>query len=338
MLIRGVQTSGSLTASELSSHWGTRLQKIAWSKSVYLILVVIKLHENAIRGLVSKDNPSTSVTTTEILHWAIHETWNDNSNTSSFTTLPRQIRERCDNLGVLSLHDVHMDEEQERPPDVFPERHFLHPDVVQFVKTGVVPSPSQRALCHVFTTGAAAGSSDLHTWSPYVLAIADSCKTIQESESVKGEVNPYLRPVRQFEVDRLMPEIRISEHLHLHLYIPRTTKRMKPADDLRLHTVPPLPSDWIPPWDLIDHIHRTAVSKRLHIPRQRDVPQNVDAVVLRSCVEIKDRFKGTPLPLALHLLAVRTGMDFARTDMGRILDGWALTREDLRSRILTSSL
>ncbi|KAF8422363.1 hypothetical protein L210DRAFT_3571243 [Boletus edulis BED1] len=77
-------------------------------------------------------------------------------------------------------------------------RHFLHPDVVQFVKTGVVPSPSQRAFCHVFTTGVAAGSSERHTWSPYILATADSesCKTIQESESVKGEVNPYLRPVR----------------------------------------------------------------------------------------------------------------------------------------------
>ncbi|KAF8435345.1 hypothetical protein L210DRAFT_2524343 [Boletus edulis BED1] len=72
--------------------------------------------------------------------------------TSSFTTLPRQIRERCDNLGVLSLHDVHMDEEQERPPDVFPERHFLHPDVVQFVKTftvseGPLPRFHDRGCC-----------------------------------------------------------------------------------------------------------------------------------------------------------------------------------------------
>ncbi|KAG9310853.1 hypothetical protein JVU11DRAFT_8708 [Chiua virens] len=67
------------------------------------------------------------------------------------------IRERCIELGVSTLRDVSMDEEQERevvhevererqvgrPPKVPPAVHSLHPDVVTFVKTGVLPSGRQ---------------------------------------------------------------------------------------------------------------------------------------------------------------------------------------------------
>ena len=389
--------------------------------------------DQRIRGLVAKENQNVAVTTADILHWAIHETWSDiqrqapywahlgmvhksrhevwsrfcqNKATpegladawiepelksladmympckpiTPFTTLPHQVRERCESLGVLSPRDVRMDEEQERevsrqierereierPPRAVPAAHSLHTDVIMFVKTGIVPSPSwTTAVRPVFTTTT---TSRPHAWSPYILATADFCETIKESESVQGRKNDYLRPVQwvlsgkthgrdvflllsPYEADRLMPEIRISEHVHLHLYIPRTTKRMKPTDDLRLYSIPPLPSDWIPPWDLIDQLNVFAgqlylsdyasyvrVCHFLGIYTE-SLPQKLGTVIARnwfsnpdsSDEEIKNRFEGTPLPLVMQLLAARRGTEFAGTHMGRILDGWPLTEEDFQS-------
>ena len=58
-----------------------------------------------------------------------------------------------------------------------------------------------------------------------------------------------------FEADRLMPDIRVSKYVHLHVYTPRTSKRMRPADDLMFYAIPPVPDNWTPPWDLIDQLN-----------------------------------------------------------------------------------
>ncbi|KAF8121453.1 hypothetical protein EV363DRAFT_1364433 [Boletus edulis] len=397
--------------------------------------------DQSIRSLAAKKDQSIPVATSDILHWAIHETWSDiqrqapywaqkgmshqsryeawsrfcqqkaspkeladawvqpelrslvdmympcrSPATTSFAQIPRQIHARCEALGVLSLRDIRMDEEQEREVSreierereadlvlskTSPANHFVHPDVLTFVKTGDIPSTSplsSTAFRHVFSADAAAASSGLHSgWSPYILATADFCETIRENESVQGRINDYLRPVQwvlsgrmrgrvalvllsPFEANFLMPEIRVSEHVHLHLYIPRTTKRMQPSDDLRLYSVPPVPADWMPPWTLIDQLNVFAgqlypsdftsyvrLSRFLGVHTE-DLPQDAGTAVScnwfsnpnSSIAEIKDRFKGTPLPLALLLLAVRRGMDFSGTHMGRILDGLPLTEEDFQ--------
>ena len=396
--------------------------------------------DQRIRGLISKENQNDPVTTSDILRWAIHETWGDiqrqapywaqqgmshqsrNAALSRFcqnaatpeqladawvqrelkslagmympchpspsippTHLPRQIRDRCATLGVLSLPDVGMDEEQEREvsreiererevekrrPRASPATHFLHPDVIQFVRTGVVPSPSKgKAFRHVFATGVTAASSGAHSWSPNILATADFCETVKESIEIKGKEKDFLRPVQwvlsgkmsgkealvvlsPFEADLLMPEIRISKYVHLHLYIPRTTKRMKPTDDLRLYSVPTIPSDWIPPWTLIDQLNvfagqlylsdYTSYVRLCHFlgVHTEELPQKPGTVVSRnwfsnpnsSDEEIRNRFEGTPLPLVIQLLAIRRGMGFAGTHMGKILEGWPLAAEDFQEQ------
>ncbi|KAF8122530.1 hypothetical protein EV363DRAFT_1554095 [Boletus edulis] len=394
--------------------------------------------DQRIRGLAAKKDQSIRIATSDILHWAIHETWSDiqrqaplwaqkgmahqsryeawsrfcqqkaspeelanvwvqpelksladmylpchSPETASFAKFPRQIHERCEALGVLSLRDVRMDEEQERevfreiererevdlkPSMAPPAEHSIHPDVVTFVKTGAISSPLlSTAFRHVFSDGAHPALGGLHAWSPHILATADFCETIVENESVQGRVTDYLRPVQcvlsgrmcgrvalvllsPFEANLLIPEIRTSEHVHLHLYIPRTTKRMQPSDDLRLYSVPPVPPDWIPPWTLIDQLNLFAgqlypsdftsyvrLSRFLGVHTE-DLPQDAGTAVScnwfsnpnSSIAEIKDRFKGTPLPLAHLLLAVRRGMDFSGTHMGRILDGLPLTEEDFQ--------
>ena len=272
------------------------------------------------------------------------------------------IRQRCKDLGVLSLPIAQMDEEQERevlcerererevelPPKAEPAEHLLHPDVVSLVKTGVIPP--------------------LDVWSPHILATADFCQTVKP-ESTRGTVDQYLRPVQwvlsrqsihnqvlvlisPFEADRLLPDIRESKHVHLHLYAPRTAMRMKPADDLKLYSIPPLPSDWTPPWELIDQLNVFAgqlylrdYTSYLRLCRffgvSTKASESLDNTKIRrnlfnipgSFEEMEITFSGSPLPAVMALLVIRTrGQPFAHTHMGRILQGQILTEKDFEVR------
>jgi hypothetical protein len=298
---------------------------------------------------------------------------------SALSELDPVLQQRCKDLGVLSLPSAQIEEEQERevnrerererevelPPKAKPAEHFLHPDVVSFVKTGVIPPlHSGSAFLPVFTTleKSSAVTREADVWSPLILATVDFCKTIKP-ESTRGTMDQYLRPVQwilsskgegnrvlvllsPFEADRLMPDIRASEYVHLHIYAPRTSQRMKPSDDLRLYSIPPLPSDWTPPWDLIDQLNVFAgqlylrdYESYLRLCRFLGVPtkelSNGTAIrwnlfnIPGSFEEMEIMFSGSPLPSVMALLAVRSrGRPFAQTHMGKILQGQLLTERD----------
>ena len=301
------------------------------------------------------------------------------ADTASSTTLPQPFHGRCEDLGLLSLRDIRLDEEQERevsreierergegPPYayVFSAIHFLHPGVTQFVRTGVVPSPSWgNGFLHIFSNtigNSLANFVGQHPWSPYILATADFCKTIEKPKSIKGRKNNYLRPVQwiisgkihgkdalvllsPFEADELLPEIRNSKCVHLHLYIPRMTKNMKPADDLRFYSIPPVPSDWTPPWELLDQLNIFAgqlylrdYETYLRLCRFLRIdsgdPNQAGTAVARKAElfngKIKSIVEGTALPIVKELLTARHGTVSAGTHMGRILEGQRLTRKD----------
>ena len=302
--------------------------------------------------------------------------------TTPLMVLDPEIRQHCERLGVMSLPDACMDEEQEmeiarelererevghRPCMALPATHSIHPDVVNFVRTGVITF-SSAAFRPIFTTlgNSSAAPSELHVWSPYILATVDFGETIVEHESPQRSVDEFLRPVQwvlsgkldgndvlvlisPFEADHLLSEIRLSEHVHLHLYTPSTIKHVRPCDDLKLYSVPPVPSDWNPPWTLIDQLNVFAgqlylrnytsyvqLSHFLGVPTT-DSPGDAGALVRRNWfkmpgslgAEIEMTFDNTPLPFVMMLLAIRTrGMGFAETHMGRILQGQPLTEAD----------
>ncbi|KAG8923921.1 hypothetical protein FRC02_010799 [Tulasnella sp. 418] len=101
------------------------------------------------------------------------------------------------------------------------------------------------------------------SWSSRGLfATRDFCITIRSSRD-SNPVN-YLRPVQWIlscaqptetifvvlsphEVNELLPDIRNSNQVHLHLYSPRTTQGMKSFEDLAFYCIPPLPASWIKP-------------------------------------------------------------------------------------------
>ena len=121
---------------------------------------------------------------------------------------------------------------------------------------------------------------------------------------------------------------------------------MKPSDDLRLYSIPPLPSDWTPPWDLIDQLNVFAgqlylrdYGSYLRLCRFLGVPtkelSNGTAIrwnlfnIPGSLEEMEITFSGSPLPDVMALLAIRSrGRPFAHTHMGKILQGQLLTEKD----------
>jgi hypothetical protein len=298
---------------------------------------------------------------------------------SAFSALDPVIRQRCKGLGVLSLPSAQMEEEQERevnrewqreretelPPWAQSAKHHLHEDVVAFVKTGIIPPlHSGSAFVPIFTTleKSSAATREADVWSPLILATADFCKTIMP-QSTRGTMDQYLRPVQwilsrnndrdqvlvllsPFEADRLMPDIRASKYVYLHVYAPRTSQRMKSSDDLRLYSIPHLPSDWTPPWALIDQLNVFAgqvylrnYESYLRLCRFLGVPTKESSHgtavqwnlfnIPGSFEDMEITFSGSPLPSVMALLAVRSrGRPFAQTHMGKILQGQLLREKD----------
>ena len=299
--------------------------------------------------------------------------------TSNSAFLSPDIRQRCDELGVLSLRDVSMDEEQEReviheaererqverPPRVPPATHSIHQAVVDFVKTGVVPTITNTfnpAFQTLEVTSAA--TNEAHIWSPYILATMDFQRTVGSL----GKSDDYLRPVQwivsgkvahnevlvilsPYEANHLLPDIRSSDKVHLHLYTPRITKSMSPCDDLGLYSIPAVPADWTPPSSLMDQLNVFAGQLYLKdyetyiwlcrflsvyardLQDEEDIEVGCDGFISPdnrpSHLQSAHAFQTSPLDSLKRLMGIRRkGMRFAPTHMGKLLDGWLLSGDD----------
>ena len=401
--------------------------------------------DRRIRSVAGKDkDPLDFIDTTDILHWAIRETWDNiqrwaphwiqqgmdhtsryaawsgfcggqltskeladkwlqpeakrledlyeprNHSDSAFLTSP-DIRQRCIDLGVLSLCTVGLDEEQERelvyevrrerqverPPIVLPAAHSIHQDVVDFVKTGVIPTRFKffRTPTKVFSPAfetldaTSAATNEAYVWSQSVLATTDFKETVE----VLGKFDDYLRPVHwiisakrgsndvlvilsPYEANCLLPAIRSSKKVHLHLYTPRITKSMKPCDDLALYSIPAVPDGWIPPSSFMDElsvfagqlylkdyetyirlcrflcVYASDLQGEEGIEVERDgfiLPRN-RSKILRT--QIAHTFSSTPIVALRALMDLRSkGINFTSTHMGKLLHGRLLSEGDFDS-------
>ena len=297
-------------------------------------------------------------------------------NPSNSTLLSPDIRQRCDELGILSLRDVSMDEEQERevahevererqverPPRVPPATHSIDQAIVDFVKTGVIRKTFRPAFQTPKATSAA--TNEAHIWSPYILATKDFQETVGSSE----KSDDYLRPVQwvvsakrahsevlvilsPYEANHLLPDIRSSDKVHLHLYTPRITKSMKPCDDLALYSIPAVPAGWTPPSSLMDQLNVFAGQLYLKdyetyirlcrflcvyardLQDEEGIEVGCDGFISPdnrpSHLQNAHTFQTSPLDSLRKLMGMRRkGMRFAPTDIGKLLDGRLLSEDD----------
>ncbi|KAH0834163.1 hypothetical protein J3R83DRAFT_11469 [Lanmaoa asiatica] len=301
-------------------------------------------------------------------------------NTSNHALLTASaIHRRCIELGILSLRDVSMDEEQEREvvheaererqvarlPRVPPASHSIHPDVVVFVKTGVI-RPKTKTFLPAFKTldATSAATNEAHVWSPSVLVTMDFQKTVSSS----GKLDEYLRPVQwvvsgkrdgnevlvilsPYEANYLIPDIRRSVDVHLHLYTPRINKSMKPCDDLALYSIPTTSTGWTPPRPLMDQLNVFAGQLylkdyetyirlcRFLCVYARDL-QGEEGIKIECDGFISPRnrprhsrtvhtFQSTPMNSLRVLMCLRRkGTRFAPTHMGKLLEGRLISEDD----------
>jgi hypothetical protein len=191
---------------------------------------------------------------------------------NTVTNIPA-IDERLGELGVTTVRDVRMEEEQERevsheveqeqqierPPKVTPAVHHLSKKVRHFIRHGTVSDTFLPLMAPIRSEFEAVAPRNSWFKRPQVLCTRDFMTTTEGGRE-KSDVTDYLRPVNwivshmlqdgslvfvvmsPYEVNLLLQDIRTSRHVCLHMYAPRTTQAMRPLDDLAFYCIPALPS------------------------------------------------------------------------------------------------
>ncbi|EGN92655.1 hypothetical protein SERLA73DRAFT_65475 [Serpula lacrymans var. lacrymans S7.3] len=342
--------------------------------------------DHRIRAAAWSDFISGKITAESLAaSWLQRESWTLEEMYGLSSSLPHsafevsELRERCLQLGVMSLSQSRMDEEQERevihevererqvarPPKVQAAKHQVHKDVTRFITTGIIRTTS-AAFKPAFTTlcRTTAEFKQNDVWSPNLLATADFIKTVELQS--KHKADDFLRPcnliisseqenslvliiLSPFEVNNLLPQIRRSSKVRLHLYTPRVTKAMKASDNLTLYTVPPMLAPLHLPMPL--KIQLNVLAGQLFLPDletytqlcrflgiyTRDLGRNVE-VQSDGFIKPKHRPKATrslspftqsPLLSLKALIGLRRkGMGYLPTHLGKILQARLLTAED----------
>jgi hypothetical protein len=265
------------------------------------------------------------------------------------------------------VHEIEREREVERPVRVPAATHRIDEDVKMFIRTGCIPNGS-RVFTPVFDTLVATSAAFLGSqpWTQDVLASRDFITTVRLGRT--GKTDSYIRPVNwilsstasgvpvlvivsPFEVNALLPDIRASKRVHLHVYTPRVIKMMKSSDDLRLYSVPSLPIRWRPNEVLVRQLNIFA--GQLYFPHRREYvklsrslgiyttdleDQGVFKVQSDGFIRPQDRpaaadypdsFQQSPIPMLKVLFSIRRkGMGYLPTHIGKLLSARRLTNED----------
>ena len=284
------------------------------------------------------------------------------------------LRKRLERLGVTHLIDVRMAEEQERevnheverecheepPPKVYPATHIIHDDLRNFVRTGSLPLHSLY-INSLFSQ--ARINKDLDStaeWSPPPLATTDFAITTRDSNLT--DLNDHLRPVNwvlssgsgrdsvaivisPYEANELLPLIRKSQKVRLHVYAPQVTASMRSFSDLAFYTIPESHArEWTAPahlrielnlfagqlyFDSREQYQRVCALFALHMAHSGAKHVEVDGFVP------PEYRTGESSPFSVSVISVfkkltelrRKGMGFGGTDLGRVLDARPLSSE-----------
>ena len=290
---------------------------------------------------------------------------------SGINSIPA-LRERLERLGVTQLTDVRMAEEQERevnheaelerhaenPPRVFPVEHNLCHEINNFVRTGTLSKPTY--IIPLFTpTGIHGALDSMSEWSPSPLMTRDFA--ITTTGSSVANLTDYLRPVNwiissgsgqesiaivisPYEANELLPIIRESRKVRLHIYAPRVTPSMRSFSDFTFYTISESPTKWRAAahlrteldlfagqlyFDNEEEYRRMCVLLALHMAHPGADHIEVDGFV-RPAYRTGQRspLHSSAIAMFKRLTALRRkGMGFGGTDLGRLLDGRPLSSE-----------
>lgn len=273
-------------------------------------------------------------------------------------------------------HEVERERQIERPAQAATAKHRLHRDLQTFIETGVVRDPNGAGGVGITSLFLPLHRGNLRdarkVWSLSLLSTWDFIKTIDVPGN-KPYLDEYLRPVQwilssavqgamvlivvsPFEVNALLPNIRKSRFVNLHVYTPRVTQSMQSFSDLRFFTVPPLPADWTGPPIPKVQLQLDLFAGQLYLPNYpaylelctylgiytgqsdgEDVDMDLN-IQSDGFIRPEDRPRGeqmdmicpfdeSPLSILKQLVGLRRkGMSYQATHMGKILHARPLTK------------
>lgn len=293
-----------------------------------------------------------------------------------------EIQEKCRMFRVESLEKAHMLEEQERelshevererenqrPPKATPLNHQLSENVRRFIMAGTLPPNSSDCFVPAFNTlsdTSAAKASEPGAWSTNLLTTLDFSRVIDRRQNDK--MDEFLRPVNwivssvnrsvmvimsPYEINQLIPQIRRSSSVFLHMYSPKTMQATESYEKLTFCSIPAVPSSWNPDLSLVDQLNifagqlffqdhdtyeRVCSFLSLYL---KEMPRG-STICVRSdgFVEGKDRqalgmglgspFSMGPVPFLRSLVGFRRkGQSYIATHMGQILHARVLSDTD----------
>ena len=288
------------------------------------------------------------------------------------------LSERIERLGATKLVDVRIAEEQERevnhevetgrvrvverPPKVPPAEHMIHADIREFVETGKLPESPTHIFPLLAPINMAKALDSTIEWSPTPLASADFTTVINGSDGVT--LTDFLRPVNwilssgsgkdsivvvisPYEANELLPTIRKSNNVRLHIYAPRITFSMRSFSDLAFYSIPnSLAERWSVPahvrtelnlfsgqlfFDNKAEYERVCVLLALSKAHPGAEKVELDGFVLPAYRTGKSSpFAKSKIPVLKKLIELRQkGKGYHRTPLGQILSGKSLCEEDL---------
>jgi len=207
---------------------------------------------------------------------------------SEINSVP-SLRERMERFGVTRLINARVAEEQERerevnheiepgsstgrnrrrPPRAMPARHVIHADILEFIKTGKVRDSSTYISPLLAPLDMIEALESTTEWSPSPLSTTDFITTVFRPDGIG--LTEHLRPVNwilssgsgkksvvivisPFEANALLPIIRESDKVRLHIYAPRVTSSMRSFSDLTFYTIPDSQTN---PWSAPAHVRMT---------------------------------------------------------------------------------
>ena len=278
------------------------------------------------------------------------------------------LRKRIEKLSVMKSIDVRMAEEQERevnhemeierqveqPVKVTPAKDVIHEDIRTFVNTGKVPTLSGHIRSLFVPTGLHNLLKGATEWSPSPLATASFAATT--TNSVGTELTDYLRPVNwilssgsgkdstivvisPYEANELMPVIRKSKEVRLHVYAPRVAASMRSFSDMTFYSIPgSAAAMWTAPmhvrsllnlfagqlyFDSREEYERACVLLGIHMAHPGATQIEVDGFVLSAYrTGEASPFTTSPIATFKQLTGLRRkGMGYGGTDLGRVLNG-----------------